>query len=158
LIVGDGPELRKLVDQIDELDLMESVELTGAVSPESIPGLLASMDVAVAPYPKLPHFYFSPLKVYEYMAAGLPVIASRIGLLEQVIEQGVSGWLVPPGDATALALGIQGLRASPASFRKRLGAAARCYVLQYHSWNAVAQQILELAGLEPTTEGGKQWT
>src|SRR5262249_41671636 len=101
---------------------------------------------------------FSPLKVYEYMAAGLPVIASRIGQLEEVIEHGVTGWLVPPGDANALALGIQGLRASPASFRKRLGAAARCYVLQCHSWDAVGQQILELAGLEPATEGRRQRT
>ena len=45
----------------------------------AVPGLLASMDVAVAPYPVLEHFYFSPLKLFEYMAAGRACIASRIG-------------------------------------------------------------------------------
>ena len=51
----------------------------GSVDPAEVPGLWPSMDAAVAPYPNLGHFYFSPLKVYEYMAAGRAVVASRIG-------------------------------------------------------------------------------
>src|SRR5262249_49364347 len=69
LIVGDGPGRESLEANLAARGLRGAAEFTGAVAPEEIPGLLASIDVAVAPYPKLPHFYFSPLKVYEYMAA-----------------------------------------------------------------------------------------
>src|SRR5262249_36909852 len=79
LIVGDGPQRAHLQAELAECGLQEAVHLVGAVEPAEVPGLLASMDVAVAPYPPLENFYFSPLKVYEYMAAGLPVVASRIG-------------------------------------------------------------------------------
>ena len=76
---------------------------TNAVAPEAVPGLLASIDAAVAPYPALGHFYFSPLKVYEYMAAGRAIVASRAGQLEELLEDGAHALLCPPGDAAALA-------------------------------------------------------
>jgi len=145
LIVGDGPELSRLVHQVAERGLGSSVDWVGAVGPEKIPDWLAAMDVAVAPYPNLQRFYFSPLKVLEYMAAGLPVIASRIGQIEELIEHGATGWLVPPGDVSALATALLQLRATPVSARERLGAAARRHVLTHHTWDAVAQRILELA-------------
>jgi glycosyltransferase involved in cell wall biosynthesis len=125
--------------------LLEATRFTGAVAPEAVPGLLASMDVAVAPYPRLAHFYFSPLKVYEYMAAGLPVVASRIGQLAQVLRHEVDGLFCPPGDAHALAAALERLRAEPA-LRRRLGLAARAKVLREHTWEAVARRILGLAG------------
>src|SRR5207302_554460 len=83
--------------------LPAEAQFAGAVAHTDIPGLLASMDVAVAPYPNLADFYFSPLKVYEYMAAGLPVVVSNIGQLGKLINHGVNGLLVPAGDAGALA-------------------------------------------------------
>ena len=79
LIVGDGPELEKLVADVTVRGLANATHFTGSVPSGEVAGLLAAMDVAVAPYPNLPQFYFSPLKVYEYMAGGLPVVASRIG-------------------------------------------------------------------------------
>ena len=98
LIVGDGPERTNLVSDVRMRGLAKAVQFTGAVPPADVPGLLASMDVAVAPYPMLPDFYFSPLKVFEYMAAGLPVVASRIGQLATLIEDGVNGLLCTPDD------------------------------------------------------------
>jgi glycosyltransferase involved in cell wall biosynthesis len=103
------------------------------------------MDAAVAPYPAQRGFYFSPLKVFEYMAAGLPVVASRVGQLAEVIEDGVTGLLCPPGDAVACAEALGRLRAEPA-LAARLGLAAREHVRRRHSWRAVAGQILRLAG------------
>ncbi len=79
LIVGDGPEFEKLVADVTVRGLANATHFTGSVPSGEVAGLLAAMDVAVAPYPNLPQFYFSPLKVYEYMAGGLPVVASRIG-------------------------------------------------------------------------------
>jgi glycosyltransferase involved in cell wall biosynthesis len=145
LIVGDGPERERLEADLAARGLQEAAQLTGAVAPEAVPGLLASMDVAVAPYPPLANFYFSPLKVYEYMAAGLPVVASRIGQLTMLIESEANGLLCPPGDAVALAAALRRLQRDRA-LCSRLGRAARAKVLHDHSWGAVAKRILDLAG------------
>jgi len=152
LIVGDGPQRAALEDRAGRDELLRgAVEFTGAVSPEQVPSLLASMDVAVAPYPDLRRFYFSPLKIYEYMAAGRPVVASRIGQLETVIEDGVNGLLCAPGDAAALCVPIERLRQSR-ELCGRLGQAGRACVLRAHTWETVAGQILTLAGRrEPVT-------
>jgi glycosyltransferase involved in cell wall biosynthesis len=150
LIVGDGPEAEKLTADLSRRGLREAAHFTGMVPSSEVPKLLASMDVAVAPYPQRPHFYFSPLKVHEYMAAGLPVVASRIGQLGTLIEDGVNGLLCPPDDAKALAEALDRLRREP-KLCARLGQAARATVLRNHTWEAVAQRILHLAGLEPAS-------
>jgi glycosyltransferase involved in cell wall biosynthesis len=67
------------------------------------------MDVAVAPYPGNLDFYFSPLKVVEYLAAGLPVVVSDIGQLSHLVSHGETGWLCPPGDEVALADALEQL-------------------------------------------------
>jgi len=146
LIVGDGPEREALTADLTRRGLIEATTFTGAVAPAEVPGLLASMDVAGAPYPPLSTFYFSPLKVYEYMAAGLAVVASRIGQLQTLIEPEVNGLLVPPGDSRALATALARLLTEPES-RRRLGRRARATVLQNYTWDGVAQRILDLAGL-----------
>jgi glycosyltransferase involved in cell wall biosynthesis len=147
LIVGDGKERDRLVADIAGRGLTGSVELAGAVVPEAVPGLLASMDVGVAPYGALPGFYFSPLKVYEYMAAGLPVVTSDIGQLSELIADGVNGLLCPPGDVRALAGALGKLQQAPA-LRAQLGQAGRATVLRDHTWDAVVGKILEIAGVE----------
>lgn len=147
LIVGDGPERERVEENLREKSLTGAVHFTGAVEPDEIPGWLASMDAAVAPYPAGENFYFSPLKVYEYMAARLPVVASRIGQLENVIEDGANGLLVPPGDAQAIARALEQMR-SDAELRNRLGEAACETVVEKHTWEAVARRILEIANLD----------
>jgi glycosyltransferase involved in cell wall biosynthesis len=148
LIVGDGPERAALEADLAARGCCDIAYCTGAVAPEQIAGLLASMDVAVAPYPQLDQFYFSPLKLFEYMAAGLPVVASRVGQVERVIRHGVTGLLCPPGDAEALALALGRLWSDPA-LRARLGRAAREHVCRNHTWDAVAERVLALAAPTP---------
>jgi len=145
LIVGDGPERERLGADVAARGLAEAVHFTGAVASDEVPARLASIDAAVASYPRLEHFYFSPLKVYEYMAAGLPVVASAIGQLEKLITPGVNGLLVPPGDAAALAEALERL-CGDHELRARLGLAARAKVLAEHTWDAVAERILRIAG------------
>jgi glycosyltransferase involved in cell wall biosynthesis len=147
LIVGDGPERERLEANLEARRLRDVARLTGAVPPEAVPGFLATLDVAAAPYPPLANFYFSPLKVYEYMAAGLPVVASRIGQLAALIHDGEDGLFCPPGDVGALAAALERLECAPA-LRARLGQGARAKVLREHTWEAVAQRILDLAGKE----------
>jgi glycosyltransferase involved in cell wall biosynthesis len=151
LIVGDGPERTRLIEDLTHRGLRGRAHFTGAVPPSEIPGLLASMDVAVAPYPPLPDFYFSPLKIFEYMAAGLPVVASRVGQVAKLIQDEVNGILCPPGDPAALAAALDRLRVDP-TLRERLGQAARQTVLQGHTWDQVAKRILRLAGVSPFRE------
>jgi glycosyltransferase involved in cell wall biosynthesis len=156
MIVGDGPERSVLVKKLKEKDLLRLTEITGKVAPSEVPGLLSSTDVAVAPYPALAHFYFSPLKVYEYMAAGLPVVASRIGQLAELIQDGENGILVPPGDPVALAETLDKLYRDPL-LRKRLGTKARQTVLKSHSWDAIVEHMLNLSAVG-TFPKSKVWS
>ncbi len=144
LIVGDGPERPRLEADLSARGLQAASLLTSAVDPSAVPGLLASMDAATAPYSDQPAFYFSPLKVYEYMAARLPVVASRLGQLAELIEHEVNGLLCPADDARALAAALERLRREP-KLRARLGQGGRATVLRGHSWEAVVGRILALA-------------
>ncbi|MBD2344558.1 glycosyltransferase family 4 protein [Anabaena subtropica] len=148
LIVGDGPERENLEAELATRGLDAHTQFTGAVNPDEIPQLLAAMDVAVAPYAAQADFYFSPLKVYEYMAAGLPVVVSQIGQLTDLIDPGVNGMLCPPGDAIALADTLEQLWRSP-TLRHSLGQAARKTVIANHTWDAIAGQILHIASSLP---------
>lgn len=140
-IVGDGPQREALAEQAERLGIRERVDLVGAVAPEDMPLELAAMDVAVAPYPELPDFYFSPLKLYEYLAAGLPVVASDIGPCTDILEGGDLGVLVTPGDATELAAALAGLR-SDTGMRQELGRAGRETAVSRHDWSLVVSRIL----------------
>lgn len=151
LIVGDGPERDAISSNVQARGLTSATTLTGAVPVDLVPRYLASMDLAIAPYPDLTNFYFSPIKVYEYMAAGKAIVASQIGQLKTLIEHGVNGWHVPPGDTRALADAMLYL-SKHRELRQRLGQAAREKVLQRHTWDHVVQQILQMAGLAGETQ------
>ncbi len=144
LLIGDGKVRGSLQDRVLKLGLQDAVQCTGAVSPDAVPRLLQRVDVAVAPYPALENFYFSPLKVFEYMAVGLPVVASAMGDLRQLITHGQNGLLVPPDDPSALARELRRLHDAP-SLRHRIGVNASRLVAASHSWSAVVDQILRCA-------------
>ncbi len=148
LLVGGGPEDAAVRAELAARGLTSAAVLTGVVAPSEVPGLLTSMDAAVAPYPDSERFYFSPLKVYEYMAAGRAVVASRVGQLAAVIQHEVSGLLCAPADPAALAAALGRLRQEP-DLAARLGRAARATVLDGHTWDAVAAKVLELAAHDP---------
>jgi glycosyltransferase involved in cell wall biosynthesis len=118
LIAGGGPEEAKLQALIDDLGLGEVVTLLGIRG--DVPDLLAAADVAVC----CSDFEGGPLAVMEYMGAGLPVVATRVGGLPELVRDGETGVLVPPRDPAALADALAGLLAEPAR-REALGAAGR---------------------------------
>ena len=113
----------------------------GAVAPDEVPRVLHRLDIAAAPYPAGDH-YFSPLKVYEYLAAGLPVVASAIGTIPQMLGGGELGVLVPAGDVAALAEALDALAADPQR-RARLGRAAREAAVAEHDWRRRCRDLLE---------------
>ena len=143
-IIGDGPERAALEEQAAGLGI--EVDFRGAVAPADMPGQLAGSAIGVAPYPDLggeQQQYFSPLKVYEYLAAGLPVVASAVGQLPQIL--GELGTLVPPSDPAALAAAIDDLAADPV-LRGELGWRGRVQAEEKHSWAGAVDHILDLAG------------
>ncbi|MEX1019262.1 MAG: ABC transporter transmembrane domain-containing protein [Litorilinea sp.] len=148
LIVGDGPCREQLEAQIDDASIAHAVHFTGAVDHEQVPAWLRAMDVGVAPYPPLEDFYFSPLKVYEYMAAGLPTVASQIGQITDLIQHGHNGLLVRAGAVDELVDALQMLR-NDAAQAARLARAARATIEEAHTWDHVAARIQQLA-LAPT--------
>ncbi len=142
-IIGDGP-LRDTLEQQIENDmpsLRTNVQWVGAVHPHDVPGHLAALDVAVAPYVETSNFYFSPLKVYEYMASGLAVVASAIGQLETVLDHDQNGLLYKPGDIQQLADCLCRLAGQPALV-SRLGIEARRTAIERHSWRHTLEVIL----------------
>jgi glycosyltransferase involved in cell wall biosynthesis len=144
LIVGDGPERERLAALVDSLGLAAAVEFTGARPAASVPGLLARMHAGVAPYRGDAPFYFSPLKLYEYMAAGLPVVASDVGDLARIVTGASAGRAVPPGDPARLAQALAALAEDPAA-AAQCGAAGRAQVVAHHGWDRVLDR--SLAGL-----------
>jgi glycosyltransferase involved in cell wall biosynthesis len=142
LIVGDGPERAPLAARAVALGLSHAVEFTGALPPEAVPAALARMHAGTAPYSAAQAFYFSPLKLYEYMAAGLPVVASDVGNLAGLLSAAGAGVAVPPDRPDLLAEALAGLAADPAS-AAALGAAGRAHVVAHHSWDRVLDRILD---------------
>lgn len=143
-IVGDaGDATHELANAAGRLDLGDSVVFTGAVSPEDVPAALGAMDIVTAPYPDLDKFYFSPLKIFEYMAAGKAIVASACGQIGDVVADGQTGLLVPAGDPTALADALIALHRNPERIRS-LGEAARAAAVARHSWQDRVATVNEL--------------
>ncbi len=141
MIIGTGPMETELRRTAEEMGLAEAVVFTGAVPHERVPIMLRALDVAVAPFKPVDGFYFSPIKLFEYMASGACAIASRLGQIEDVIEDGVNGLLVNPDDSCDLYVKLRKLRQS-GYLRERLAAQAARTVSERYTWARAAEQTL----------------
>ena len=118
-IVGDGPQRVPLMNLAQKLRV--DADFRGAVSPSEIPGQLRGSAIGVAPYPETvsAHHYFSPLQVYEYLAAGLPIVASNIGQIPHAV--GDAGVLVPGSNASTLAQALVSQSRGISGWRRHIG-------------------------------------
>jgi glycosyltransferase involved in cell wall biosynthesis len=140
LIVGGGFGLAALERQIAELTLQERVFLTGYVTHESIPSIMANGDIGVACLADTPNARAkSPLKVVEYLAAGMPVVGTAVGEINRMIDG--CGVLVPSGDSSAMRDAIIGLIDDPAR-RHELSKRARQRVHDQYNWERTAERLL----------------
>ena len=145
LLVGDGPERSALESLAGVLDLSRDTFFVGAVPHEAVVDLLSIMDVAVAPYREQESFYFSPLKLFEYLAAGLPVVTARLGDIAHCVHDDTGGWTYAPGDVSDLADKVlAALRDAPEASRR--AALGRRHVLAHHAWRHVAERVLGVSG------------
>lgn len=142
VVIGDGPHKGVLAGAAREAGV--DAVFTGAVPHERVPAHLAALDVAVAPYGPSEDFYFSPLKLVEYLAAELPVVAADIGDLRHCVRPGETGWLYPPGDVDALTEAMR-VALDDELAARRIARAGHEHARTEHSWEANAERLVELA-------------
>jgi glycosyltransferase involved in cell wall biosynthesis len=147
-LVGAGPGLNDVIERADRADLVGHVHGTGHVPHADVPSLVARFDIAVAPYLPVEDFYFHPLKVVEYLAAGKPVIYSDQGDLRALIGAGGLGYL--PGSVDELADRLAQLL-DDQELRRRLARSAARRGAQL-DWTVIAERVVRFAGGTPDVE------
>lgn len=142
VIAGVGDGLPVLQDIVTRRGLDKVVSFPGWIDPQRAPEVLASADVAIYPYrDTLINRAKCSAKLIAYMAAGLPIITSRVGQNAEYIEHGVSGWLVEPGDVDGLTNALRALLTDNAR-AQALGQAARQRLWEHFDWDVMVEQFL----------------
>ena len=154
VIVGDGPDRQRLEELALDEGEADAVEFTGQVRWDDVPSWIESFSVGysgqrgVAGMP----MYHSPLKIYEYLASGRPVIATGHGDAEEALIAPRAGWTFPPGDQEALTKVLADVAAMPRDDVSAYGRRAREHVVANHTWDARATQLvaeMKARGLTP---------
>jgi glycosyltransferase involved in cell wall biosynthesis len=151
VLVGDGSELPRVRQAAQGID---AIVITGALAHERMPAALAAADIGAAPFEIGAHaplslgFYWSPLKIFEYLAAGLPVVAPAVDRIPSLVADGREGVLYDPQSrqrpqAHAGALADALVRLKDVSLRTRLGAAGRARAVRDYSWTAHCRALDE---------------
>lgn len=151
LLVGGGPEEATLRAVVEAAGLSKRIILTGAIPHEKMPLYLSLADCGVAPFDTSKHlplraagFFWSPLKIFEYMAMSLPTITADLPPLNSIIRPGLEGALFQEGDATDLARALREMLAptsAMAQARAAMGQSARQRVVREFSWVAHCRSL-----------------
>lgn len=148
LLVGDGPERARIEGLAHDLGVPAT--FTGTVPHDELPAYLAAMDVAVILARGGAPFHYSPLKLAEYLAAGLPVVAPAAGQLARRLTDGVDAVVVPAHDVPALSAALRRLRDDPEE-RARLGKTARASAEAEWSWDHQVGRVAEALAIGSVT-------
>jgi glycosyltransferase involved in cell wall biosynthesis len=142
VFIGDGPE-RPAIERAARG--LSGITVAGRVPHAEMPAALAAADIGVAPFDVSRHaplslaFYWSPLKIFEYMAAGLPVVTPALPRLATLVTPGVEGVLYQPAAPEALADALASL--AEAGARQAMGGAARARAVAEYSWEAHCRRL-----------------
>ena len=137
-IIGTGPRLEQYRSLAEELNVSRYVNFLGFIEHEQMPQYYAQADLFVLPSRRESF----GLVLAEAMACGLPVVATTAGAIPEVVEDGVTGILVPPDDPAALAQAITSLLSDPDKM-KTMGARGKARVEKHFTWDRVAQRVIE---------------
>lgn len=159
LFIGDGKNRALCQSAVAGTPAADRCIFLGLLPQAITPRYLAASDCFVSPHVPNPdgtEFFGSPTKLFEYMAMGKPIIASRLGQIADVLIDGRTGVMVDPGDARQLADAIVRLSMHPA-LAADLGAAARRVALERHTWSAhveaLRRQITASVAVPPRRAG-----
>jgi len=147
------PDLRAAQQLVRELDVVDRVTFAGFVPHAEVRQRLEGAGVAVLPLPDnlMARYFTSPLKLFDYMAAGVPIVASDLPSIQEVLSDGDNALLVPPEDPSALAAAIRRLLVN-SGLADRLRRTAFEQV-QGFTWDSRAARILEALGRLPRGSG-----
>ncbi len=137
LVIGDGPCREPLEERAADLSITASVRFLGTRS--DIPRLLATSDV----FALTSHNEANPVSILEAMSVGKPIVATNVGSIKEVVTEGETGFLVPPGDAAALTTRVVELLSDPLR-AQAMGAAAREVVVEGWSVDAMVRRYERL--------------
>jgi len=143
LLIGNGKEYSRIKEYIDSRNLSDCVTQVDYVYHADMPRYLAAFDVAIMTYPVFDGFYFSPLKMYEYMAMSIPVVSTDIGQIGDVIENGKTGALVVDPTTDEFVEAIKSVTV-PREKLMDMGATARYTAIEKHSWLVNAREVMDL--------------
>lgn len=139
LLVGDGAKFAEVEAFIASRGLGDQVILTGRVPHDQVPGLLAAMDMAILPSAG---DYTSPVKLFEFMASGVPPIAPDFQPIREVLQEGKTGWMFPAGDLSAAVDAVL-LRSQDLAQLQAVGQDARAYIAAERQWRHNVEQLGE---------------
>ena len=138
LVIGGGDGADELMEQARDVGVETQLEITGPVSPQEASRLVATAAIGLAPYPTQPDFYFSPLKVLDYLAAGLAIVSTNQGDIAELV--GKAGVVVnDPDDDDAITDAVATLLQNPA-LRSKMGRSGRKRAFSTLTWEHVANQ------------------
>ena len=145
LLVGAGRFRDEVEHLVRNAGRERQVIFTGHVDHERVPALLDACDILLSPHVPLEdgsEFFGSPTKLFEYMAMGKGIVASRLGQIGDVLADEETALLVEPGNAQQLAEAILRLDKSR-ELREKLGVAARDAAIERHTWKQNAGRVLD---------------
>ncbi len=140
VLVGDGVTLPAIRELVAARGLGDRVLMPGRVAHDDIAGWIACMDYAVLPDS---NEYGSPMKLFEFMAMGVAMIAPDYAPIAEVVTDGETGWLFPRKQTDRCVQRVIEL-ANQTPERQRVGAAARAYIVRERQWRNNAEQLLTL--------------
>jgi len=140
LLVGSFNENNNYTEFLKTRKMTNFFTITGGVPFIDVPEYISAMDICVVPQADI---YMSPIKIFEYGAMGKPVIAPRIGPVEEVINDGKEGLLITPGHPDELAKKILTLISNP-QLEKKIGRNLKKEVYTYHTWRKNALKVIEI--------------
>lgn len=140
LMIGDGELLDEIKSIVDANQLHDQFVFTGRIAHDEVPEHIAAMDIAVLPDSNI---YGSPMKIFEYMAMEVPVIAPDYSPIAEVISSDETGWLFKRNDLDDCIRRYQQLLTDPDEVR-RVGQNARDYILTQRQWTNNANDIISM--------------
>lgn len=142
VLVGDGTDTPVVRSILESAGVAAATHMPGLVARERVPSYLAGADVLASPHADVDGFVGSPIKIFEYMAAGRAIVASRVGQIGTILRDRETALLTPPGDEEALIDALALLHNDP-DLRGRLGRAAQAEAHEWHSWDARLDALLD---------------
>jgi glycosyltransferase involved in cell wall biosynthesis len=143
VLIGTGSQHRHISREIEARGLQKHVTQMGTIPHASMPEYLAMFDLALMTYPAMEKFYFSPLKMYEYLSMGIPVVSTDIGQIGEVLAHRKTGMLVHEPTAVEFARAITTV-AEDTGLLNEMRNNARQDAERNHSWLANARSVVEL--------------